>query len=359
MRAKDFLSPTCFERTRTRVLVVRCRHARTCVKGFLDPKRIARTGEKDLDDPCRLGRANPTALDVRTRIGRAKLLGLEAPKGKDRPKRLLKEEPKRVERLPAFVTPEALPLYPEKPFCALPEMTTQPPRRCYVTLPGLLLDSIRERRKEFDYPSFSPYGLELICFDLRERHEHWVTQPWATDERWIQDAIDREIVSHYRPKSPRNKSLMYQLLDLAKDLKASPPQPIERGLFASQRDYIWIPHTLVELVKTRWTELKYQHLSAYVTGLIRYDLMLSGPHKYFHGSDTDPDLLRALDIETATEFQARKRRRILLDYLIEEAAGRPLSDEERIAEMKRLAAKLRENALAARKRLALTTASAE
>jgi hypothetical protein len=92
-------------------------------------------------------------------------------------------------------------------------------------------------------------------------------------------------------------------------------------------------------------------LSDYVAGLVRYDLTLGGPHTYFNGKDKKRYLLDALDIETELTFYSRrKRQRILLDYLIEEAAGRPLSDQKRHAAMLALSQRLRNVAVARKQR---------
>jgi hypothetical protein len=107
-----------------------------------------------------------------------------------------------------------------------------------------------------------------------------------------------------------------------------------------------LPRKLRSIIEIRWPELNYPHLSEYVTGLVRYDLMLGGPHTYFNGRDKARYLLDSLDIETELTFHARrKRQRILLDYLIEEVAGRPLSDNERHAAMLALSQRLRDTAL--------------
>lgn len=55
------------------------------------------------------------------------------------------------------------------------------------------------------------------------------------------------------------------------------------GDFGSARDYVHHSKTLAPCIEQRWQELGYEHFSAYVTGLIRYDLLLLGPHKYFNG----------------------------------------------------------------------------
>src|SRR6476469_2715531 len=68
-----------------------------------------------------------------------------------------------------------------------------------VTLPGVLREVLRLRWQEFRYPSFAPFALEMICFDLRKRREHLVTGTFACDRREVQDALDRNLVASYCP----------------------------------------------------------------------------------------------------------------------------------------------------------------
>lgn len=216
----------------------------------------------------------------------------------------------------------------------------------HVTLPGILRETIRTRFREFHYTTFSPFATELICFDLRARRDHDVTQPFADDEPKVQDAVDRTIIRGYHPNKPRSWGLIEKIL------RGEPwiTEPIDelRGEFAAFRAHVYFPIKLKPLVQVRWPELGYESLSAYLTGLIRYDLLLGGPHKYFNGADTDPELLAALDEETIRDFHARKRQKILLEYLLERTVGRALTPEESKAEMKKLAGRLRENAMRSR-----------
>lgn len=118
-----------------------------------------------------------------------------------------------------------------------------------------------------------------------------------------------------------------------------------RGTFAAFRKYISYSEILAPCIDKHWHELGYRSVSPYVTGLIRYDLMLLGPHKYFNGDDTDPELLAALDRDAAKTFNASIPQPIYLDYLIDTAAGQKLTDEERAGIMRRIAALLRKKAM--------------
>jgi hypothetical protein len=58
----------------------------------------------------------------------------------------------------------------------------------------------------------------------------------------------------------------------------------------------------------------YAFFSDFATALLRYDLLLPGPHNYFDGDDIDRKLLASLDRETRREFEeSRQPKRIYLD----------------------------------------------
>ena len=237
--------------------------------------------------------------------------------------------------------------------------------RTTLYLPGLLEKAIRVRAKEFYYWSLSPFFTELVCFDLRNRVPHVVTQPLSVEPRAVQDAIDREIIRNYVPRTPRNYCLLDRLLaqltaagHLGEWLNQSASEiPFERppenpetkphdGPASKFPVGVRFPARLRSIIEIRWAELNYASLPEYVAGLTRYDLMLGGPHTYFNGRDKQRYLLDSLDIETELTFHARtKRRRILLDYMIEEAMGRPMRDDERHEVMLALAQRLRAVAL--------------
>jgi hypothetical protein len=232
-------------------------------------------------------------------------------------------------------------------------------------LPGLLEKAIRVRAKEFDYPSLSPFFTELVCFDLRQRVPHTITVPIMLESPEVRDAIEREIILNYVPKAPRNYSLLRRLINALAETghfgnwqkaadngtpsEAPPRNPKtwpDDGPASKFGHRVRFPRKLRAIIDIRWNELGYPNLSEYVTGLVRYDLMLGGPHTYFNGHDKKRYLLDALDIETELTFHSRReRRRILLDYMIEEVAGRPMSDEERHEAMLALSQKLRDWAM--------------
>ena len=84
--------------------------------------------------------------------------------------------------------------------------------RVHVAIPGVLATAIETRRREFTYKNFSPFAVELVCFDLRVRRQHLVTHPFSQEPPEVQDAIDRQIVHYYKPGAPRNWELMNRIL---------------------------------------------------------------------------------------------------------------------------------------------------
>src|SRR5437870_1493371 len=81
-----------------------------------------------------------------------------------------------------------------------------------ITIPGLLAPTVKERCREFGHFIFTPYAVELVCYDLRSDAKHSITLEIARDTQPAQDAVDRELVARYRPGQPR-KGLLVQLVD--------------------------------------------------------------------------------------------------------------------------------------------------
>jgi hypothetical protein len=206
-----------------------------------------------------------------------------------------------------------------------------------ASLPGILEETVELRLAEFSYEAFSPYALELICFDLRKRREHVITRAFADDTEAVQDALDRELVSQYRPGKDGHGLLLQALSrDVAETRRPRPSQ-----ILSNFQRKIQCPELLDPCIEQRWQELGYRDFSAYVTGLVRFDLLLLGPHYDFSGHDKAPDILAALDAETFRIFQANQPQRMFLDSLIETAVGFALTDEERAGIMRGIARKIR------------------
>jgi hypothetical protein len=216
-----------------------------------------------------------------------------------------------------------------------------------VSIPGILAEVVRLRWEEFRYPAFSPFGLEMICFDLRRRVPHDVSVFIAQEPPEVQAAVDRVLVRQYREGPERNGILVQAACcEIVADARTAPI-----GSFVCARHHVRYSDILAPCIEERWRELGYAKFSDYVTGLIRYDLMLLGPHKYFSGDDTDPHYLAKLDHQTAATFHSLEPKDpIFLARLIEQRAGQPLTEEARRARMRDLAKSLIARALEADRR---------
>jgi hypothetical protein len=94
---------------------------------------------------------------------------------------------------------------------------------------------------------------------------------------------------------------------------------------------------LAPCIEQRWREAGYRGFSAYLTALIRYDLLLLGPHKHYSGDDWGAARMAELDAKTVKAFHEAKPRKIHLDYELDRAAGRELTPAERSARMREVA----------------------
>src|SRR5712692_8464748 len=81
-----------------------------------------------------------------------------------------------------------------------------------ITIPGLLAPAVKLRCAEFGHTIFTPYAVELVCYDLRSDAKHTITIQIARDTQAAQDAVDHELVAHYRPGQPRT-GLLVQLVE--------------------------------------------------------------------------------------------------------------------------------------------------
>jgi hypothetical protein len=90
---------------------------------------------------------------------------------------------------------------------------------------------------------------------------------------------------------------------------------------------VTFPFDIWRLADLRWSDLGYRSFSAYITGLIRYDLLVSGPHSSIT-ADCRSKLQRKLTRKTLADRRKGRRRKILLDHLIEKREGRPVPQEE-------------------------------
>lgn len=197
-----------------------------------------------------------------------------------------------------------------------------------ITIPGLLAPAVKLRCAEFGHTIFTPYAVELACYDLRSDAKHTITLQIARDTQAAQDAVDRELVAHYRPGQPR-KGLLVQLVERIGHLQnvaaRSRHQPTPPLSAAPER--VTFPFDIWRMADPRWQNLGYASLSAYLTGLIRYDLLVGGPHGS-NTADCRSKLQRKLTRKTLADRRKGRRRKLLLDHLIEEKQGRPIAPEE-------------------------------
>lgn len=208
-----------------------------------------------------------------------------------------------------------------------------------VTIPGLLTGTVARRCKELGYSNFTPYAVDLVCFDLRMASRHEVTLSLASDTQAAHDAVDRELVVRYRPGQKR-EGLLVQLASRVRDIADRGRHDARPTPLSALPERVTFPFRLWEVVDLRWQELGYNSLSAYLTGLIRYDLLIGGPHRSIT-ADCRSKVQRALTRKTLAAHRRGEKRKILLDHLIERAEGRSLTDTEMEQLKSRIAETLR------------------
>ena len=81
------------------------------------------------------------------------------------------------------------------------------------------------------------------------------------------------------------------------------------------------------------------------SSLIRYDLLLLGPHKHYSGDDWGSKRMAELDAKTVQRFHEAKPGTLYLDHLLDRAAGHELTAVERSARMREIAHYLLEIAI--------------
>ena len=205
---------------------------------------------------------------------------------------------------------------------------------------------IEVRRKEVREGTLSKYFTELAAYDLRERRAHSLTGRIAKLPAEGQQAIDLAIRGHYKKGQKSNKEQIARLIargfaDALLKVKAEP-------LMKKVRLDIYLRRMHSGIIGERMTQLGFAHLSEYLTSLARFDLLVGGPHKHFGGKITPPKA-EALDAMTFDTYSTKPPKKCMIDYVVEEIAGRALSPEERDAVLERVAEFLAEEAVAAQK----------
>lgn len=198
-----------------------------------------------------------------------------------------------------------------------------------ITIPGLLAGTVQQRCGEFGAGAFAPYVVELVCYDLRASAHHAITLEIARDTQAAQDAVDRELVTRYRPGQPRTGLLVQvaKRIHLLQGVAERSRHELPLPAMSAVAERVTFPADIWPFADERWRVLGYRSLSAYITGLIRYDLLVGGPHAYGTG-DCRSKVQRAITRKTVASRRHGGKRKILLDHLIERANGRRVPKEE-------------------------------
>jgi hypothetical protein len=204
-----------------------------------------------------------------------------------------------------------------------------------ITVPGLLAPAIRVRFREFGFRTLSPFVVNLAAYDLQRGARHTISVAIAHETQAAQDAVDAVLVSRYQPGASRDKGLLVQLVQDVEKARALAHRTKTIETLSAIPERVTFPARLWKLVDIRWSELGYPCLSGYVTGLIRYNLMLGGTFPLLMPT-TQRSAQRALTRETAKLRRQGESRKTYLDYLIQETEGRTLTD----AELEKIKAKI-------------------
>jgi hypothetical protein len=207
-----------------------------------------------------------------------------------------------------------------------------------ISVPGLLTQALHLRTREFGHRTVSPLVIDLVCYDLRSCAPHPITLAISQDTQAAQDAVDAELAARYQPGQQRN-GLLVEFIEHLAEIRSVARHAGACLPLKTKAEHVMFPAGIWPLADIRWRELGYASLSAYVTGLIRYDLLLSGPHK-FDARHTRRKIQAMLDRETRKAHERGQSRKLFLDYLIERVHGQALTSAELQREKKAIALKL-------------------
>lgn len=195
-----------------------------------------------------------------------------------------------------------------------------------ITIPGLLAPSLRQRAEELGFRTLSPYVFDLVSYDLQSCAKHTITIAIAADSQSAQDAVDAELARRYRPGQLR-EGLLVQIIEQLNELRTNARKLTPAPGLTAKPERVVFPVRIWQDVDERWLELGYPSLSAYITGLARYDLLLSGPHRSNTGMVTRAKQ-DAHARKTIIRYRRGVGRKLLIDHLIERKEGRTLSKTE-------------------------------
>jgi hypothetical protein len=231
-----------------------------------------------------------------------------------------------------------------------PPMASAPRRRKAGTVfgynlcvPGALMPAVLRRMAELKSGNLSRYVTELIAFDLRRLRAHTLTGPLAHKPLPVQHAVDLAIDGHFVVGKKSNKAEMDALV------RRGPSDAAALGEIApvkAVKERVWLRALHREAMKQRAAALGFRSLGEYIISLIRFDLLLGGPHEEFPG---DKEFTRAeiaaMDEWTLATCLANQPKKCMVDYVVEEVAGRELTREERDAELAKVAERICEQAV--------------
>lgn len=170
---------------------------------------------------------------------------------------------------------------------------TSPMKRSRITanLPGRLEEIVRRQAKTERYPSQSDYGIGLVLWDVYSRQPHALTGPLLREPAWMVSSFVEDLL----------------------DELGEPPRP--PGEIVPYRLAVSVPVDLMPLVRLRTKEERYRSVSAYVSGLVTYDLKRRAPDpkKVPHHKTApllrEPDIIRnAVFAQLARDFGKPKRK---------------------------------------------------
>ena len=220
-----------------------------------------------------------------------------------------------------------------------------------LCLPGALMPAIERRIAELKSVNLSRYVIELVAFDLCRLRAHSLTERINRYPLNVQHAVDLAIDRHYVAGRKSNREQMDRIV------KCGPEEAAALGEIApvkKEKHRVWLRSLHRDAMRQRTTALGFDSLTEYITSVIRFDLLLGGPHKEFPGDKQfDVAEILALDEKTLATYLANEPKKCMIDYVVEEAVGRTMTPEERDAELlkasENLCAKAVENHKKARK----------
>src|SRR5688572_4078328 len=170
-----------------------------------------------------------------------------------------------------------------------------------LNVPGALMPAILRRIEELKSGNLSRYVIELVSFDLRRLRAHSLTGPLAHKPREVQHAVDLAIDRHFIVGSKKSNREQMDRIVLSGPEEAAalgdiaPVKKVKQG--------VWLRSRHREAMRERSAALGFRSLGDYITSLMRFDLLLGGPHDEFPGDkEFDRAEIAALDDNTLATY---------------------------------------------------------